>query len=461
VKGPGAELPRFRELVRGFPLKPGDRLEHAPYDALKAALNQTAAQNGYLDARFITSQIAVDLKAYTARIDVHLETGERYSFGPVRFVQDVLDSAFVRSFVLFHTGEPYNIDSLLSMQRALGTSPYFSIVEVEPRRDEAKDLAVPIEVRLQPAKGLRYTLGGGYGTDTGLQTTAALELRRLNRKGHRGRIDVTASENRNSVGAQYEMPRAFGRRQSLTHSVALSDEETDAQRNRGGSVSVTLARDRGGWQESFGVVFQRQQFTVGADHGTPNLLFPQLSWTRVRSDDRIQPRAGHRLAFLLSAASDQVVSDVGFAKLDIRTKGLTSVGRRGRVIARLEAGATRSADFHQLPPSVRYFAGGAQSVRAYGYEELGPRDASGEPVGGEVLVFGNLEYEHRFFGSWGAATFYDIGNAVEHLGDPLASGAGVGLRWFSPVGMVRLDIAWPIDDSSQRRHLQFSIGPDL
>jgi translocation and assembly module TamA len=460
VTGAGAELPKCRQLVRDFPLKPGDRLQHAPYDALKAGFSQTAAQNGYLDATFIKREIAVDLKEYSARIEVHFETGARYFFGPVRFEQDVLDSAFVRSFVTFETGEPYDTDSLIAMQNALGSSPYFSRVEVEPRRDQATDLRVPIDVRLEPAKPLRYTLGGGYGTDTGAQAEASLEFRRLNRKGHRATARVLASERRNEVSLQYQVPRALGRRQLLSYSIALVDEETDAQRTRGGSVGVALLRDRAGWQESFGLFFQRQSFTVGQDEGTPDLFFPEMSWSHVRSDDRLDPRKGHRIVFLGRAASDQVLSDVSFGQLNVQSKLIWSPRQRERLIARAEAGATRTDDFHELPPGIRYFAGGAQSVRAFGYQDLGPRDANGEPLGGERLLFGSLEYERRLFGAWGVAGFYDIGNALESFGDPLEDGAGVGARWSSPVGMIRLDVAWPLHDSP-RGQLQFSMGPDL
>jgi translocation and assembly module TamA len=461
VTGPGADLPRFRELIRGFSLKPGERFQHAPYEAFKTGLDRAAAQNGYLDARYITRRITVDPAADTARIQVHLETGERYRFGPVRFHQDILDDAFVNSFVTFQAGAPYNADSLIAMQRALGSSPYFSRVEVEPRRSEAKDLVVPIDVRLEPAKGLRWTLGGGYGTDTGLEGSAALEFRRLNRMGHRANIDLTVSERRDYVGVQYQMPRAFGRDQLLTHSVALIDEETDAQRSRGGSIGTALSRSRGAWHESFGLFFQRQQFTVGVDQGRPDLLFPELSWRWLKSDAPIQPRSGNRVAFVLRGASDQVVSDVTFGQLSVQWKGLHGAGPRARVIARAEAGGTRSTDFHALPPANRFFSGGSQSVRAYGYQELGPHDANGEPTGGENLLFGSFEYEYRFFGDWGAAAFYDIGDAIERFGDPLASGAGTGVRWFSPVGMVRLDVAWPIHDPAHGAQVQFTIGPDL
>jgi translocation and assembly module TamA len=460
VTGPGAELPRFRQLVAEFPLKPGGRLEHAPYEALKAGLAQAASQNGYLDAKFLTREIGVDLTAYTARIELHFETGPRYFFGPVRFQQDVLDSAFVYNFVPFKVGEPYNVDSLIAMQNALGASPYFSRVEVEPRRDQAADLTVPIDVRLEAAKRLRYTLGAGYGTDTGIQGEATLELRRLNHMGHRATIRVLASELRNEVTTQYQLPRAMGKKQLLSFSFGLIDEETDAQKTRGGSVGATLTRDRGGWQESFALFFQRQTFTVGVDHGNPNLLYPELSWSHLRTDDRLHPRSGHRVTILGRATSDQVLSDVTFFQLNLQTKKLWSPRPGERLIGRLEAGSTWTHDFHALPPNIRYFAGGAQSVRAFGYQELGQHDPTGEPLGGERLEFGSFEYEHRVIGDWGLAGFYDIGNAIHRFGDPLQDGAGIGMRWSSPVGMVRLDLAWPVSPSPRGR-VQFSIGPDL
>ena len=461
VTGPGAELPRFRELVRTFPLAPGKRLEHAPYEALKTGLNRAAGQNGYLDASFSERRIAVDAKADTANVAVRFETGPRYFFGPVRFHQDILDESFLRTFVPFQTGEPYNVDSLLAMQLRLGTSPYFSRVEVEPQRDEATDLRVPIDVRLEPAKVLRWTLGGGYGMDTGFEATATLECRRLNRHGHRATLDVKVSEVRNTIGAQYQIPHAFGRDQLLTHSVAFTDEETDAQRSRGGSVGSTLTNVRGAWQQSIGLFFQRQDFTVGNDVGTPDLLMPEVSALHVRSDHRIEPRNGHRLYLLLRGSSDQVVSDASFVQLGAQAKLIKSAGPHRRIITRLEGGAVFTNDFHELPPNIRYFAGGAQSVRAYGYQELGPRDASNEPVGGQRLLFGSAEFEQRFFGSWGGAVFCDAGNALAKFGDPLAAGAGVGIRWFSPVGMVRFDVAWALREPPNHGQIQFAIGPDL
>lgn len=461
VTGPGADLPRFRELLAAFPLAPGKRLQHAPYEALKTGLDRAASQNGYLDAKFAARRIAVDAEADTAHIEVRFETGPRYFFGPVTFQQDILDDAFVRDFVTFEEGEPYNVDSLIALQLALGSSPYFERVELEPKRAEAQDLRVPIDVRLVPNKVLRWTLGAGYGTDTGVEGTASIELRRLNRHGHRFSLDVLVSELKNTFGAQYQMPRAFGRKQLLTYSAGLSDEETDVQKSRGVTLGTSLTSSRGQWQQSIALYFQRQEFTVGNDHGVPDLLFPELSALSVVSDDRLKPRRGYRLYARLRGSSDQVLSDVPFVQLDLQAKGLIGAGKRGRFIARAEAGGVQTNDFHALPPNIRYFAGGSQSVRAYGYQDLGPRDASGAPTGGQRLLFASTELEQRLYGSWGLAVFCDVGNAVQNLYDPLAAGAGVGLRWFSPVGMVRLDVAWALREPPNHGQVQFSIGPDL
>jgi translocation and assembly module TamA len=287
-------------------------------------------------------------------------------------------------------------------------------------------------------------------------------MRRLNHKGHRASIDALISQYRNSAGVQYVVPRALGRRQAVTYSFAVHDDETDAQTSRGGSIGAALAREKGRWETSYGIYLQRQTFQVGADAGTSDLLYPEITWRRIVADDRLQPRAGYRLAIILRGASDQVISDATFAQTDVQTKGLMGAGQHGRLIARADFGAVWSNDFHTLPPSMRYFAGGPQSVRAYGYQDLAPRDSTGQTVGGERSLLASLEYERRIAGGWGAAGFYDIGNALERFGDRLASGAGIGVRWFSPVGMVRLDLAWPIDDPSHRDpHLQFSMGLDL
>jgi translocation and assembly module TamA len=114
-----------------------------------------------------------------------------------------------------------------------------------------------------------------------------------------------------------------------------------------------------------------------------------------------------------------------------------------------------------LPPSQRFFAGGDRSVRGYRYERLGPTDASGAVTGGRYLVTASVELDYLFFRNYGAAVFFDAGNAANHPWPDLKRSVGIGMRWLSPVGMLRIDIAHPLDDPDTDYRLHLSIGTDL
>ena len=110
---------------------------------------------------------------------------------------------------------------------------------------------------------------------------------------------------------------------------------------------------------------------------------------------------------------------------------------------------------------MRFFTGGAQSVRGYAYQSLGPVDANGEVTGGKYLVVGSIEFEHSFKNKWGVAAFYDVGNAINDISDDLKKGTGIGVRWKSPVGPVRIDLASAISLEGNPWRIHITIGPDL
>jgi translocation and assembly module TamA len=137
------------------------------------------------------------------------------------------------------------------------------------------------------------------------------------------------------------------------------------------------------------------------------------------------------------------------------------LGSKGRIIGRGQLGYTNVDDFSRLPASERFFAGGDQSVRGYDYQKLAPVDSSGEVVGGQYLAVGSIELDYLFVGNFGAAVFVDAGNADDTFLPQAKLGAGIGFRWRSPVGMLRVDLAHPFDDPDNNYRLHISIGPDL
>ena len=172
---------------------------------------------------------------------------------------------------------------------------------------------------------------------------------------------------------------------------------------------------------------------------------------------------GYRVRLNVQGADSSVLSDSSFLQGSIDGKIIRTLGDRNRLIARTQVGYTDTNDFRELPPRFRFFAGGDQSVRGFSYQSLGRKDEAGNTIGGETLAVGSLEYERRFFTKWGAAVFYDTGNAAQSFSGlgTLARGAGFGLRWRSPIGPIRADIAFALSEPGHPIRFHLNIGPDL
>ena len=145
-------------------------------------------------------------------------------------------------------------------------------------------------------------------------------------------------------------------------------------------------------------------------------------------------------------------------------KWVLNLGTKNRLLTRADVGATMIENIIDLPASKRFYAGGDTSIRGYSYEELGPLNSLGQVIGGKYLLVGSAELDHRLSDKWSVAAFYDVGNALnnfDNLGDQIAEGAGVGIRWHSPVGPVRIDFAWALTEPYDGFRLHLVIGPDL
>jgi translocation and assembly module TamA len=461
LRGAGAEDRRLRQVASQFPLAVGSILEHAAYESGKSALLSRAADLGFLDATFERSEIRIDLDSYSAQIVLHFETGSRFAFGPVTFQQDVVEPAVLEGYVPFRRGEPFSISRLLELQARLSASPYFDRVEVQPRRDLAEGLEVPVDVDMVPRKPQRFEVGAGYGTDTGLRGTLEATLRRVNRRGHQAQARLNLSRVEQSIAARYLMPSLYPRTDVVTLSAGFARLHTATSESEQVLLGASIARSRGAWDETLSLDLSRESYEVGADTGVAHLLMPGGNWSRTDADDRIFTNRGYRLRFHVRGSHDALLSDVSFVQLRASGKLIRSIWERVRFIARADLGVIFASDFRRLPPTIRFFAGGDQSVRGFAYRSLGRRDEVGEMVGGEVLEVASAELEYRFLERWGLAGFYDVGDALDSFSLSLEQGAGLGLRWLSPIGLVRVDGALAVSRSGTPFRLHLTVGPDL
>ncbi len=207
--------------------------------------------------------------------------------------------------------------------------------------------------------------------------------------------------------------------------------------------------------------FEEEDFDVADDEGRTTLLTPGIGWTKIWADNAVDTRRGLRVYLDIRGAHETLISDTSFLQFRIQLKYIRGLWAGGRVIVRGEGGSSLVREFSALPSSVRFFAGGDHSVRGYAFNSLGPENERGDVVGGRHLLSGSIEYEHKIRGNWSAAVFYDAGNAIDSISDAIKSGAGFGVRWKSPVGPVRVDLAFPLSQSERDWRIHLSVGPDL
>jgi translocation and assembly module TamA len=207
--------------------------------------------------------------------------------------------------------------------------------------------------------------------------------------------------------------------------------------------------------------YQREEYRLGNDSGLSNLLMPGISYSYLRSDNRIDPHNGYRLQFDTKVAKEGLGSDTNLLYGTAMVKGLTTLWDNHRFLARAQFGGSATNGYKSVPPSLRFFAGGDQSVRGYEYQTLSPENDQGDRIGGRYMVALSAEYQYSIAEKWRIATFIDQGNSFNTLELPsLKTGVGVGIRWVSPVGPIRLDLAHALEDPGGVR-LHFSMGPEL
>jgi translocation and assembly module TamA len=462
VTGEGAEDPKFQKLVRDYPLHKGKVLLQPTYEASKTAFETAAAEGGFLDASFIENEIVVDLEKYMASIFVRFDTGPRHYFGDVAFDHDVLDRDMLVRFPQFHRGDVFDFRKLLELQTDLSSTGYFTKVEVNPNEETVGHRTVPIDVSLAPAKRLRFTGGVGYGTDEGARVRLLTEMRRLNRAGHRARIDLQYGLKDKRAGAQYFIPWPNPRTDVLTLFTGYQDQRTVTAHSKVLQGGVSESRLLGKWRVVPALTWRRENFVVGVDSGIVRTLVPENTWTRIRSDDALYTKNGDRVRLKVRGAHEAALSDVSFVQGLLDGKLIHSFGPKTRGLARMEVGATGTDQFRSMPPTLRFFAGGTNSVRGYSYNSLGPRDELRHVIGGPYLLTASLEADQMVLPKWGVAAFFDTGNAMNRLGfSTMKRGVGVGLRWVSPVGLVRTDFGWGLDREGTPLNVHLAVGAEL
>ncbi|MCO7578933.1 MULTISPECIES: autotransporter assembly complex protein TamA [Pseudomonas chlororaphis group] len=464
VEGPAASLKSFR-TPDSDQLKPGAVLNHGRYEDAKRLIQNQASRYGFFSGRFTRQQLSVDPLAGVADIELVYDSGPRYALGKVSFTGDSLfDEDLLRRMVPFKNGAPYDSELIAELNQALQSSGYFEGVRVDAAPTAAEHEVIPVAVRLETRKPRTMGLGLGYSTDVGPRVKANWTRHWVNPQGHSYGWEAEVSAPRQNVGLWYDIPLDPPLTDKLRFAGGYQNEEISGTDTLSKLLTVGPewhSKLPSGWQRVVSLKYQREEYRLGDDSGLSNLLMPGLTYSYLRSDNHIDPHNGYRIQFDTKLAKEGVGSDTNLLYGTVLLKGLTTAWDNHRFLGRVQFGGSATNGYKSIPPSLRFFAGGDQSVRGYDYQTLSPKNSEGDRIGGRYMVAGSVEYQYSIAEKWRIATFVDQGNSFNKLELPnLKTGVGVGLRWVSPVGPIRVDLAHAMNDDGGIR-LHFSMGPEL
>ncbi|MCL2458982.1 MAG: autotransporter assembly complex protein TamA [Desulfobulbus sp.] len=462
LSGSGENDERLLEAIRRFPVRQGAVLDHQVYEDSKDALITVALENGYHRAVFRRHRVEISKKERNASVRLDLDTGPRYLVGPITFITETIDHDLLYRISPIHEGDPFSPRALTRLRQSMYSSGYFKTVDLEYDPDHPLDGKVPIKVALTPNLAHKYGVGLGYGTDTGARGTLKYTNRSVNSLGHQLDIQLQPAQWKSNLGGTYTIPIGDPKKDRIALSGRYETEDFNNTDTK--TLNVTISHDHfREWGEySTFVQFVDERYSIGPEAtNQESLIVPGLSGSLFWADDRITTTRGLRVSATVIGSGEPLLANASFLQPTLRAKAIYSFFDKWRLLGRSEIGTTLVNDIYALPPTLRFYAGGDQSVRGYGYKKIGPTDAQGNVIGGKDLLTCSVELERSLFDAWSGAIFYDSGTATNDFSSlTLHSGTGIGVRWNAVFGQIRLDLAKALDEEGAWR-IHFTMGADL
>lgn len=467
VEGEGKDDEGFTELRKKLPKK-GTQLNHGEYESFKASIERTAIRHGYFDGDFVTKELGVDAVKNQAFWTFDYDSKTRYRFGDIKFSGSQIREPILVNLLPFKEGEPYTSDDISELNRRLSATGWFNSVVVSPdifKGRASADKTLPVYAHVTPKKENAVETGLGYSTDVGPRASVTWRKPWMNDSGHslEASTELSALEQLADVSYKIPLEESALEKYWLVQGGVKTEDLNDTKSN---SVSAMVSRHWApyeGWQRDVHLRWSIDDFDQGETSDRTMLIYPGVSFSKTTTVGGLMPTWGFSQRYTLDWSNTMWGSDMDFVVLEAQHALVKAFADRHRIVLRSRIGWIETNDFDKVPPDLRFFAGGDRSVRGYKYESISPEDENGDLTGAEKLITASVEYQYRVTGDWWGAVFFDIGQAVHDFDDQdLKKGVGVGVRWNSPLGPIKLDIATPVGDPSESG-VQFYIGlgPEL
>ena len=516
VIGPGADIQDLRRWKKSWPLTAGSVLDQSVWEAQKQSALDLAEAAGYLGAYFTQHTMEVNLELKEARLELELETGPQAVMGTIEFRQDVVEPGILELLPRFQPGQPYDAWLLETFRLDIWRTGYFNDIDVvEERRLEETPPVVNLVVTATPRNRNTYQGSLGFGTDTEFRAQLLWTRHLLSKRGDSLEMGVGWQQrfDQYSFKTSYRLPRKVKAREFWIADVAIrkenqdfevkaNDDDPDFIKLTNGDVidyslkaGKLIVRDLSrGYQQIFETwyaqyVLEKSTFNlndltlqaevdpdVGNDlqqfRETDNSLSLGVNWDWPVARGSGFASTGHHSRAWIFTANKVWGSEREFTQAYLYSNWAKLLARRWKLMLRGEVGYSDAntdnlqievegqeldLSVTELPSLYRFKAGGSRSVRGYAFESL-----SNNGIGSNNIITASAEIEWNFRPDWSLATFYDVGNAFNDWGETnLKHGAGVGVRWYSIAGPIRLDFAQALSYDGHPWRIHFTIGTPL
>ena len=464
-------------LRRSFPIEPGDPVIAREVIAADVALKVALGQQGFALAEVGEQQITVDHRTGLASLVLPVDPGPVSHFGAIRVSgEPPFGERHVATIARFRPGERFRQDRIDDLRRALIATGLVASAEVDVVPANGGE-TVDLDVRLTPAPSRTIAGEAGYGTGEGARLEASWQNRNFVNPEGALTLRGIAGTREQLVGVQFRRSNFRARDRVLDLQLAASNSNFDAYEARTVRLLASLERQsniiwRKRWTWGVGVELlatdERGVFDNPALEETRTFLIGALPLNLFYdgTDDLLNPTRGFRAGVRLSPEISAHDGSFGYARAQLDASSYMPVGASTVLAGRVRFGSIVGADAPSIAPSRRFYAGGGGSVRGYGYQRVGPRDADGDPIGGKTLTEFALEARFRlnaFGGNFGVVPFFDGGHLTNKVTPGFNGwqfGAGIGLRYYSSFGPIRIDVGTPLNprDGDSRIAVAVSLG---
>ncbi|MGE6448059.1 autotransporter assembly complex family protein [Pseudoalteromonas sp. SD03] len=465
VNGEAKQDPFVQKTIEDLNLKQGDILNHGVYSSAHKKIESVLLEYGYFDAKWPVRKFEVSLKKHSATITFTIDSGVRYQFGDILIARNTPAEKYIRSLAPFKMGQSYKASYIADYNLDLSSTPYFKSVRVYADITARKNKQVPIKVDVLHKPENSYEIGGGFSTDLGPKVRFKWSKPWITDNGHYLESNLNVSQKQQDISMAYTVPVNDPNDDLWRFSVGYKLEDELTNQTYSEILTGQLQRQwltEHKWVRTAFLRREQETYRIGDDEEkTTEMLMPGISYARKQSKGGTTPYWGEQWSISAEFGLDSVLSSTNLVRVQLQHAWLRTYLDRHLIFLKANVGAMIVNDINNVPFSLRFYAGGDQSVRGFAYQSISPQNEQGERIGGKYLLASTVEYNYQFAKNWRAALFVDGGTATNDFSEQFEVGAGFGFRYLTPVGPIRVDHAWGLTKESKSTRLSITIGPEI